>query len=223
MAVNWVQLAAAVAPLIGGMIAGKKGKQSAEQAAGGMRMQDMMPQIQALMAQQLAQSQQHYGYQQQKYAANQPIQDALRAATLNLTPNHLKTSMPMAQPQAPSQDDLLGGFEQRGGGTGGAWKGAASGAGYGSIGGPIGMGAGAVIGGIVGAAKKKAKTAPTDFKVQDAQSAIANAIQAYQGRQADPAEIMAMIQGQGWEQGDRWVGDQSLRYILNQLQRQGRG
>lgn len=233
---NWGAIISAAAPLIGGMLAGRQSRKAAEGAAGGMRMQEMLPQILTLLQQQMAQSGQRYGQQQQEFAANAPLRDSIRSMAMNMLPAHVTrsaapsgVSMPglnMAPPSmlgnqtAPSINSLMDDFARRGGGTGGVGKGALQGAGMGSMFGPVGAGAGAAVGSIVGAVQKKAKTAPTDFAVADAQQALARAIQAYQGRSADPAEIDQMIRGQGWQPGDRWVGEGGLRHLLTQIQQQ---
>lgn len=108
-------------------------------------------------------------------------------------------------------------YERRGGGTGGIGSGALTGASIGSVAGPIGAGAGAVIGGIVGAARKHAESAPTDFTVQDATAIIQNSYRDMFGRAATPDEVQAALTGQGWKQGDRYVGQQGLQGVLGHL------
>lgn len=82
-----IPLISAAAPLIGGLFAGKSAKKNATQAAGGARLQQLMPQILQMIQQQQALSQQNYGQQMQQYQANQPLQDSVRRMAGTLTPN----------------------------------------------------------------------------------------------------------------------------------------
>ena len=75
--------------LFGGMFAGNRAKKSAQQAAGGARLQDLMPQILQMIQQQQGISQQNYQNQMQQQTANSPLQDSVRRMAMNLTPNHL--------------------------------------------------------------------------------------------------------------------------------------
>lgn len=110
------------------------------------------------------------------------------------------------------------GMAQRGGGTGGVGSGAAKGAMMGAKFGPYGALAGAVGGGIYGAVTKKAATAPTDYSVADATTAITNALTTYNGRPPAPGEVDAILAGQGLKPGDRYVGADNLNKVLSQLQ-----
>lgn len=110
----------------------------------------------------------------------------------------------------------------RRGGSGSAGKqmaaGALTGAATGmNFGGPIGAGVGAGIGLLAGAVNKHAATAPKDFAVDDAREAIGRAIQYFQGRRATPQEIEQILVGQGWQAGDRWVGEGGLRSVLTAI------
>lgn len=237
---DYAKLATTVAPLIIGAYAGHKSKQSAAKATAGTRMQDLLPQIQALMATQQQNSAQNYAQQQQRYASTQPLSQSILANAMNLMPRAAQggtgpMSMPSLAPSRgaaalsmPSTQDLTAGYQRRGGGTGGAGSGAAkgaiSGASIGSmvpgVGTAIGAGAGALYGGIRGAVTKHAKTAPTDFTVADAREILGKAYQAAFGHPASPQEIEAAIRGQGWEPGDRWVGEQGLNGVIRNWQAQ---
>jgi hypothetical protein len=61
----------------------------------------------------------------------------------------------------------------------------------------------------------RAATAQTDFTVADARDAIARAFTYYQGRQASPQEIDAVLAGQGLKPGDRYVGQGGLLNVLS--------
>jgi hypothetical protein len=120
----------------------------------------------------------------------------------------------------------LASFDRRGGSTGGVWKGAASGASTGAsigsmAGNPytaaIGAGAGALTGMVKGAINKHATTAPTDFNVGDARTAIGQEYQHDLGRDASPQEIEQQLTGQGWQQGDRYVGEKGLTSVLGSI------
>lgn len=75
--------------LIGGLFAGKSAKKSGNQAAGGARLQQLMPQILQMIQQQQGISHQNYQAQLQQQQANSPLQDSVRRMAMNLTPNHL--------------------------------------------------------------------------------------------------------------------------------------
>jgi hypothetical protein len=76
----------AVSSLFGGMLAGKSAKKNAQQQAGGATLAQLMPQIQALMAQQQQISQRNYGNQLQQFRTNQPLQDAVRQMAMRMLP-----------------------------------------------------------------------------------------------------------------------------------------
>jgi hypothetical protein len=80
----------AATSLIGGLFSGKQAKKSANAAAGGARLQQLMPQILQMIQQQQANSAQNYQMQTQQQQANAPLQDAVRRMAMNLTPNTLK-------------------------------------------------------------------------------------------------------------------------------------
>jgi hypothetical protein len=107
-------------------------------------------------------------------------------------------------------------FEGAGPGIAG---GAATGAGYGAVAGPVGAGIGAGVGAIVGAATKNAKSAFSDFNVEDASQAIRDAYKGELGRDASDEEVMGMLTGQGWDPtgGDRWVGEKGINSVLDHI------
>jgi hypothetical protein len=82
----WGALIPLATSLIGGLFAGKKAKQAGNQAAGGARLQTLMPQIMQMLQQQQQVTQQNYGNQQQQYQANQPLQDVVRRMAMNMAP-----------------------------------------------------------------------------------------------------------------------------------------
>lgn len=94
---------------------------------------------------------------------------------------------------------------------------AMKGASMGSVAGPFGMAGGAVVGGIVGAARKHAPSAYSDFYLDDARQILRDASKNELGRQLPDSAIDQALQGQGLQQGDEWVGQQSLDYIIQQL------
>ena len=117
-------------------------------------------------------------------------------------------------------------YDRRGGGTGGsALKGAASGAltgaSVGSVVPVLGTALGAGIGGAIGGVKnmfgKHASTAPTDFGANDARDAIGQQYQSSLGRDASPDEILSQLSGQGWQAGDRYVGEKGLNSVLGSI------
>lgn len=112
-------------------------------------------------------------------------------------------------------------YRRRREGAGGAAKGAMKGFGYGAMtGNPLAMAGGAVIGGIAGAFTKNAESAYSDFYLDDAKQVLRDWTRDNWGREATEDEIMGAIEGQGWKSGNRWVGQQSLDYILQQWAKQ---
>jgi hypothetical protein len=81
-----IPLITALAPTIGGLFAGKAAKKSATQAAGGARLQDLMPQILQMIQQQQQRSGQNYQAQMAQRQANSPLESAVRQMAMNLTP-----------------------------------------------------------------------------------------------------------------------------------------
>jgi hypothetical protein len=112
-------------------------------------------------------------------------------------------------------------YRRRREGAGGAGGGALKGLSYGSVAGPLGMAGGAAIGAIAGAFTKNAKTAMSDFYLDDAKQILRDQSEALRGRPATEEEIDEAIAGQGWKPGNRWVGQESLDYILQQWAQQG--
>src|SRR3990167_1910620 len=140
------------------------------------------------------------------------------------------TSSAGSGPVSGDINNILGGFGRRGGGTpgaptsaaGGFISGGAQGASIGGmIGGPIGAGIGAAIGstvqGIWGAINHRADSAPPDLAIGDARQAITMAYQQFLGRDPSAEELNGIVQGQGWQPGDRWMGASSINYVLNQI------
>lgn len=128
--------------------------------------------------------------------------------------------------QSPNDvEGILSQYDRRNEGAGGVWSGAGKGALTGlSVGKYIGpMGAipaaagGALIGGAIGAFTKNAKSAMTDFSVNDARDAIAKGYQSRLGRDAGQDEISGQLRNVGWQDGDQWVGEMGLNAILNSL------
>lgn len=93
-----IPIISAVAPLIGGLFAGKKTEKKAKEASAGARLPDLMPLIQALISQQQNQSQQNYSMQQQQFQSNQPLQDAIRKMAMGMMPAMYQSQSPMRQP-----------------------------------------------------------------------------------------------------------------------------
>jgi hypothetical protein len=111
-------------------------------------------------------------------------------------------------------------FEGTGPGVaGGAVKGAGYGANPGLVAatGGLSVAAGALGGAIWGAATKNAKSAFTDFRVEDAAEAIKNAYKNELGREASDDEVMAHLVGTGFDPTgkDRWSGEKDINRILN--------
>jgi hypothetical protein len=115
-------------------------------------------------------------------------------------------------------------YTRRNEGAGGAGKGALKGA---SIGGSVYPGVGHVVGGVAGAIAgaftRNAKTAMTDFAIDDARDMIAAAHKDAFGRDITPEYLDQIVRGQGWEDGDRWMGQDSLAYVLDQFAQQAPG
>lgn len=148
-----------------------------------------------------------------------------RTATLSLDPSGAPGPAPRPDAAATRPlSDFIASYDRRGGGSGGgavrgAAGGALSGASVGSIvpgvGTAVGAGVGALVGGLKGLFSRKAKTAGSDFAVEDARTAIDQAISYYQGRRATPQEVEQYLRRQGWEPGDRWVGEGGLLSVLS--------
>lgn len=115
-------------------------------------------------------------------------------------------------------------YERRMEGPGGVLSNAAkyaqTGASVGSAFAGVGAIPGAIIGGIGGAIggafSKNAKSAMTDFSIEDARAIISQAYKDAFGRDITPQELDEAIRGQGWEPGDKWFGEAPLAYVLDQ-------
>jgi hypothetical protein len=96
-----------------------------------------------------------------------------------------------------------------------------------SLGGSIVPGYGHAIGAAAGAIgalfAKNAKTAMTDFAIDDARAIISQAHKDAFGRDIDPAYLDQIVRGQGWEDGDRWMGQDQLAYVLDAFAQQAPG
>jgi hypothetical protein len=114
-------------------------------------------------------------------------------------------------------------YTRRNEGPGGALSNAArwgqTGATVGSVVPGVGTLVGGVVGGVAGliggALTKNAKTAMTDFRIEDARQIISQAYKDALGRDITPEALDEIVRGQGWEPGDRWMGEASLRYVLD--------
>lgn len=125
---------------------------------------------------------------------------------------------------AASGNPAYANYRRRREGAGGALSSGAKYAQLGATAGSVVPGVGTALGGIVGgvggliggAFAKNAKSAMSDFYLDDARQILRDASEELRGRPATDDEIQEAIVGQGWEQGDRWVGQESLDYILQQ-------
>ena len=128
-------------------------------------------------------------------------------------------------------DEYDDAYTRRNEGAGGVWSNAAkyaqTGAAVGSAFAGVGAIPGAIIGGIGGAIggafSKNAKTAMTDFAIDDAKKIISQAHEDAFGRPITPEYLDQILQGQGWQQGDRWMGQDSLAYVLDAFASQAPG
>lgn len=115
-----------------------------------------------------------------------------------------------------SIEDFLGSAPRRGGqDAGGGFQTAANVAGLAAA--PFTFGLSALAGPIAGLFGGAAETAPTDFFVQDARRILTDAIQQFQNRAPKAGEIDELLRRQGWEVGDRFVGETGLRFLLNAI------
>jgi hypothetical protein len=134
-----------------------------------------------------------------------------------------------AQPRSnapPHQSNMSRGYQlmdayddpytRRNEGSPGVASSAAKGA---SLGGSIvpvyGHAIGAAAGAIGALFTKNAKTAMTDFAIDDARAIISQAHKDAFGRDITPEYLDEIVRGQGWEDGDRWMGQDSLAYVLD--------
>lgn len=114
-------------------------------------------------------------------------------------------------------------YQRRMEGAGGAGSGALKGMQIGSAAGPVGMGVGALAGAISGFFTNNAETAMTDFAIEDARNIIRQAHKDAFGRDITPEYLDQIVRGQGWQDGDRWMGEDSLIYVLDQFAQQAPG
>jgi hypothetical protein len=98
---------------------------------------------------------------------------------------------------------------------------------YGMAAGSVVPGWGHVFGAAAGAIgalfAKNAETAMTDFRIEDAREVIARAHEDAFGRPITPEYLDQIVRGQGWEDGDRWMGQDSLAYVLDVFAQQAPG
>jgi hypothetical protein len=146
-----------------------------------------------------------------------------------------------AQPGAPFTSNQSRGYQlmdqyddpytRRNEGPGGALSNGAKWAQTGATVGSVVPGVGTVVGGVVGglagliggAFTKNAASAMTDFAIDDAKKIIAQAHQDAFGRDITPEYLDQIIRGQGWEDGDRWMGEKELAYVLDAFAQQAPG
>jgi hypothetical protein len=110
-----------------------------------------------------------------------------------------------------SGDGVLGGAAKWGG------RGAQIGSFVPGIGTAIGGAIGAAAGAIGNLFTKNAKSAYTDFTEQDARKAIRDIYQQEGGRDVGEDEVTQILVGQGWEPGERWVGEKGMLGVLSNL------
>jgi hypothetical protein len=121
--------------------------------------------------------------------------------------------------------DLIGQYGRRLEGTGGGLEhGAIKGATMGSnpallaATGGISAGVGALAGLTAAAVTKNAPSAYTDLTVQDGEAGLRDAYRTYLGREGSDEEIMGRIRGQGWKEGQRWMGQNPLLEHMDEIQ-----
>lgn len=128
-------------------------------------------------------------------------------------------------------DEYDDAYTRRNEGPGGALSNAAKYAQTGASVGSVVPGVGTLVGGIVGgiggliggAFTKNAKSAATDFAIEDARQIISQAHEDAFGRPITPEYLDQIIRGQGWEDGDRWMGEKQLAYVLDAFAQQAPG
>lgn len=139
---------------------------------------------------------------------------------------------PSAPPAPAAEDDPLGGqfygaqildsyddkYQRRGGYGGSDPKRQAVAGALLSSGNPYGMAAGA-LGYLDAYFHRRAKTAPTDFNLADAQQIVRDAYKDFTGGDISEQELDQYIRGQGWEPGDRYVGEKGLTGVLDDIAR----
>jgi hypothetical protein len=76
---------------------------------------------------------------------------------------------------------------------------------------------GAAAGAIGALFAKNAKTAVSDFAIEDARQIISRAHKDAFGRDITPEYLDQILQGQGWRPGHKWFGEGPLAYVLDQF------
>jgi hypothetical protein len=104
-----------------------------------------------------------------------------------------------------------------------AQTGAAVGSAFAGVGAIPGAIIGGVAGGIGGAFTKNAKSAMTDFAIDDARQIISQAHKDAFGRDITPEYLDEILQGQGWRPGHEWFGEAPLAYVLDAFAQQAPG
>lgn len=134
----------------------------------------------------------------------------------SIAANYLKPKAEAIDMGKPEYADLIGKYRRREEGPGSgiaanavdwASKGAQYGGWYGAA---IGAAAGAARGAIT----KKAKSAFSDFKPDDARTIIADAYRKYLGRDPEAGAVEDWMSGQGWKPGDKGVGQ---KHVLGKI------
>lgn len=74
------------APVVLGMLSGKKTTHDSQKRTQGMRLDTLGPQIQRMLQQQQAQQQQQYGMQMQRYSQADPLREAVMKLAMSLMP-----------------------------------------------------------------------------------------------------------------------------------------
>jgi hypothetical protein len=149
-------------------------------------------------------------------------------STTTPTPTGTQAQPPTHRYNPQTGFDLMDAYDdpyrRRMEGSPGYGSSAAQGAG---IGGSIVPGAGHVVGalaGVIGAAfAKNAETAMTDFAIDDARQIISQAHKDAFGSDITPEYLDQIVRGQGWQDGDRWMGQDSLAYVLDAFAQQAPG
>lgn len=165
-----------------------------------------------------------YDNQQDEMGQDEMERRALLREMQRAQPNPNQPA-PSAPPATGPVD--LNSYDRRGGpgghrsAMGSAVSGMSTGATVGSVvpvlGTAVGAGLGAAIGGIKGLAQRRAATAPTDFMLDDATDALQRSYQQHLGRAASQDEINSQLGGQGWQSGDRYVGEAGLTSVLDSI------
>lgn len=83
----------------------------------------------------------------------------------------------------------------------------------------LNLAAGAAYGAIKAAVNRHAKSAYTDFRVEDGAQGIKDAYKGELGREATDDEVMTHLKNVGFDPtgGDRWAGEKSTNFIIDQI------